>query len=104
MAGNAAWDRFFYPGTHVLQNKFNERDEDALAEIEYEITGEIYEDLISGDIPIEGATAQEKLQFIHGSLLGSIYDWAGQFRDVNMSKGGHSFGDHASMGMYMRQL
>lgn len=104
MAGNAAWDRFFYPGTHVLQNKFNERDEDALAEIEYEITGEIYEDLISGDIPIEGDTAQDKLQFIHGSLLGSIYDWAGRFRDVNMSKGGHSFGDHASMGMYMRQL
>lgn len=23
---------------------------------------------------------------------------------MNMSKGGHSFGDHASMGMYMRQL
>lgn len=42
MAGNAAWDRFFYPGKHVLQNKFKERDEDALAEIEYEITGEIY--------------------------------------------------------------
>ncbi|MBF4554397.1 Fic/DOC family protein [Corynebacterium suicordis] len=104
MAGNAAWDRFFYPGTDVLQNKFNERDEDALAEIEYEITGKIYSRFITGDIPIEGDTAQEKLQFIHGSLLGNIYDWAGQFRDVNMSKGGHSFGDEASMGMYMRQL
>lgn len=104
MAGNAAWDRFFYPGTTVFQNKFNERDEDVLAAIEYKMAGEIYSRFVSGDLPVEGDTAQEKLQFIHGSLLGNIYDWAGQFRDVNMSKGGHSFGDHASMGMYMRQL
>lgn len=104
MKSNAAWDRLFYRGTYVLQNMFNERDEKILAETEFEIAGEIYRNLISGSIRIEGSTAQDKLQFIHGALLGSIYDWAGQFRDVNMSKGGHSFGDHASMGMYMRQI
>lgn len=77
MAGNAAWDRFFYPGTQVLRNKFNESDEYVLAETEYEITGEIYRGFTSGEIPVEGETVQEKLKFIHGSLFGNIYDWPG---------------------------
>lgn len=104
MAADAAWERLFYPGTRVLRNKFDERDGDILADTEYEITAEIYRDLVSGDIPIEGETAGQRLSFIHEILFESIYDWAGDFRDVNMSKGGHTFGDHASMGMYMRQL
>lgn len=101
---NSAWNKFFIPGTNVLQNKLNESDAERLAAKEYDITGALYEALVSGDTPIEGNTAQEKLAFVHETLFGDIYDWAGQFRDVNMSKGGHSFGDHASMGMYMRQL
>ena len=40
---------------------------------------------------------------------GDIYDWAGQFRTVNISMGGagryvHHFGDHNSMDMYLRQI
>ncbi|WP_462398773.1 Fic/DOC family protein [Corynebacterium falsenii] len=104
MANNASWERLFYPGTRVLRNKLNERNGDVLAETEYEITGEIYRGFISGEIWVEGETAGRRLQFIHRCLFETIYDWALEFRDVNMSKGGHNFGDHASMEMYMRQL
>lgn len=100
----SAWDRLLIPGTGVLKNKLNESDAERLSAKEYAITGLLYEALVSGDIPIEGETAGQRLSFIHKILFESIYDWAGDFRDVNMSKGGHTFGDHASMGMYMRQL
>lgn len=100
----SVWDRLLIPGTGVLKNKLNESDAERLSAKEHAITGLLYEALVSGDIPFEGETAGQRLSFIHEILFESIYDWAGDFRDVNMSKGGHTFGDHASMGMYMRQL
>lgn len=100
----AAWRKYFYPGTDVLRNKLNIRDADKLSEVEYQITETQADALAEGDLPIEGETSAERLSSIHRSLLGKLYDWAGEYRDVNMTKGGHGFGDHASMGMYMRQL
>ncbi|WP_368660631.1 Fic family protein [Corynebacterium sp.] len=41
--------------------------------------------------------------YIHELLFGQLYPWAGEFRDVNIAKGGNHFGDHASMPMYLRQ-
>ena len=42
-------------------------------------------------------------------MFGDIYDRAGQYRTVNISKGGtgrdaHHFGDHNSRDMYLRQV
>lgn len=100
----AAWRRYFYPGTTVLRNRLDIRDAEALSVVEHRITSRLSADLTSGEIPIEGEATADRLSFIHGTLFGDIYDFAGSFRDVNMTKGGHSFGDHSSMGMYMRQI
>ncbi|WP_312980457.1 Fic family protein [Corynebacterium sp.] len=102
--GPPEWRRYFYPGTEVLRNKLDIRDAAELQQIEYDVTQQQAASLEDGDLPIEGTTSAERLSFIHKALLGSIYDWAGEYRDVNITKGGHGFGDHASMGMYMRQL
>ncbi|MGO1664857.1 MAG: Fic/DOC family protein [Micrococcaceae bacterium] len=103
-AGPPEWRKYFYPGTEVLRNKLDIRDPDELQRLEYDVTEQQAAALRNGDLPIEGDTAGERLSFIHEALLGNIYEWAGEHRDVNISKSGQSFGDHASMGMYMRQL
>ncbi|WP_444656976.1 Fic/DOC family protein [Corynebacterium sp. AOP12-C2-36] len=102
----AAWRRYFYPGTGVLRNRLGIRAAQPLSVAEHRMTSRLGADL--ADLAVEGElhgeTTSEKLAWIHAELFGGIYDFAGTFRDVNMTKGGQSFGDHASMGMYLRQV
>lgn len=104
MKEHDAWRRLLYPGTNLLRNKFDERNGQKLSDKEQAITTATYCAFLMGEIIIEGDNSQEKLEFIHEELFGAIFEWAGQTRDVNMSKGGQSFGDHSSMDMYLRQL
>lgn len=72
-----------YPGTDVLVNKLDIRDADLLAEAEAAFA----------------ATAAESIQFsgppyslqylcrIHRQLFEEVYDWAGEIRRVDVSKG-----------------
>jgi cell filamentation protein len=99
-----AWNSYFWPGTDVLQNNLGIRDPEALAQVEYQITAGRERGIESGQLPIEGETSADRLMSIHNTLFGEVYPWAGEYRTVNMQKGSHGFGDHASMGMYMRQL
>ncbi|MGV0870435.1 hypothetical protein V6758_14395 [Corynebacterium kalidii] len=81
------WRRYFYPGSEVLRNKLDIRDAAELQRLEYDVTQQQAASLDDGDLPIEGTTSAERLSFIHKSLLGSIYEWAGEYRDVNITKG-----------------
>ncbi|MGO1553307.1 MAG: Fic/DOC family protein [Corynebacterium variabile] len=99
-----AWQSYFYPGTQVLRNKLGIRDATTLREAEFHITEIQSVALTEGDLPVEGASPTERLRSIHRSLFSKLYEWAGEHRNVNITKGGHEFGDHASMRMYMRQL
>jgi cell filamentation protein len=99
-----AWFSYFWPGTEVLRNNLGIRDSDTLGVAEYRISSRVGDDIESGAVPIVGETSAQRLSSIHRSLLGDVYPWAGEYRTVNMQKGSHGFGDHASMGMYMRQL
>ena len=70
-------DKYVYPGTTVLINKFNCRDAEKLREIEALSTG--------GNLaylqlhPIKG-----KYDFKH---LQDMFDWAGQIRTIDIGKG-----------------
>lgn len=49
------------------------------------------------------------LKAIHAHLFSDLYDWAGHYRTVNISKTAsdrrtNHFGDHASMDTYLRQV
>lgn len=75
-----------YPdGSGVLRNKLGLRDPKVLEAEEYRITK---------DRAIDAPTfppTQVEYQALHRYLLGDIYEWAGELRSVDLSKGGSRF-------------
>lgn len=86
-------DPYTYPGTGVLRNKPGLRDEEALEQFEYEQSkfraGELLRD------PIPGQFDLAHLKAIHAHVFQDVYEWAGQLRTVNISKGGTTFAQPA---------
>lgn len=80
------WDeRYCYPKSHVLKNKLGITDAEQLRTAEREITSlRIANARIN---PIEGNFDFDHLKRLHKYIFGDIYDWAGEIRWVNISKG-----------------
>ena len=78
-----------YPGTTVLVNKLDIRDEETLNEAETLVTFINASKL--EQYPLEGAFDFEHYKAIHHFLFSDLYDWAGQVRTVNISKKGTRF-------------
>ena len=83
-------DPYLYPGTDVLKNLRDIRDPDILARFEAEATSRRIVHLINSPVP--GSFDAARLRAIHKPIFQNVYAWAGQFRTVNISKGGHPFG------------
>ncbi len=80
------WDvKYCYPGSHVLRNKLNIKDQTELEAAERAITS-VKASQASVE-RIEGGFDFEHLKRIHKFLFGEIYEWAGTVRTVNISKG-----------------
>lgn len=84
------WDsKYCYPNSNILKNKFNITDEEKLELAEREYTSlSIAEIKIN---PIRGNFDLLHLQDIHRHIFKDIYDWAGELRTVNISKGTHFY-------------
>ena len=76
---------YCYPGTNVLRNKLNIRDGDILSDAERSIS--LVRMMELEDHPIRGEYDLNHLRMIHRVLLGDIFDWAGELRTVDISKG-----------------
>lgn len=74
-------DPYVYPGTTILKNKFDIRDEKILSTLERQIT-ETRTLLLSreGSDIFEGNFDLKHLQAIHRNMFSDIYDWAGELR------------------------
>ncbi|WP_175492227.1 Fic family protein [Nitrosomonas sp. Nm34] len=83
-AGN---DYYCYPDTSVLKNKLGITDEKVLEEAEREITAISINYIKYNDPPYN----LEYLKKIHSTLFSELYDWAGEIRNVDISKGGTRF-------------
>lgn len=88
MSGNS--DPYLYPGTSVLRNLRGLTDPELLERFEARRTHRRIAELI--DTPIVGRFDIGHLQVIHRYIFQDLYEWAGRFRTVNISKGGHLFG------------
>ncbi len=82
-------DPYTYIGTNVLGNKPGIRDEGALKQFEYEQSATRLAEL--REKPIAGSFDLAHLRAIHAHVFQDCYDWAGQLRVINISKGGTSF-------------
>lgn len=75
-------DAYCYPGSTVLRNKLDIRDEPTLSEAEQQLSA-IAADNVEFSPPPYGLVY---LQGIHQVLFCDLYDWAGQLRTVGMAK------------------
>lgn len=79
-------DPYVYPGTRVLKNKLEIRDVEALDTAERRITAvRARQGVPAGDFDLK------HLRAIHHHLFQDVYDWAGQVRSVEITKGGSQF-------------
>lgn len=78
-----------YEGTTCLINKLDIRDEQKLSEAEAAIVfGKL---TMLKQNPVQGVFDFEHYKQMHHFLFCDIYDWAGQIRDINLSKKGTDF-------------
>jgi cell filamentation protein len=82
-------DPYVYRGTSVLRNLRDIRDAGILNEFEAEATSRRLLQLEQK--PLSGAFDSRHLQAIHYCIFRDVYEWAGEFRTVNISKGGDTF-------------
>jgi cell filamentation protein len=83
-------DPYLYPGTSVLKNLLGLTNPELLERFEARRTHRRIAELI--DNPLSGGFDPAHLKAIHRYIFQDVYEWAGQFRTVNISKGGHLFG------------
>ncbi len=89
-------DPYTYPGTDVLRNVLDIRDQQQLAALEANATASRLIEL--DERPLVGRFDAAHLKSIHQYIFQDVYRWAGKFRTVDISKGGHLFGVAAFIG------
>lgn len=82
-------DPYVYPGTTVLKNIPEKRNGDELTRVEYTLTW--VRRIQLGNDPIQGPFGFDRLKETHRRLFQDVYEWAGQPRTVEISKGGSQF-------------
>lgn len=79
-------DDYCYPGTSVLKNKLDLRSADELADFEAEVSdARADEELPTGSLDFSHFRA------IHRHLFQDVYDWAGEIRNVRISRDSSMF-------------
>jgi len=76
-----------YPGTTVLRNLLDIRDPDQLQQAEAEFAAAAADAIEIGVGPFD----LDYLRQLHRNLFGEVYPWAGQLRQVDISKGNTRF-------------
>src|SRR5712691_4616313 len=95
-------DPYTYPGSDVLRNIPDIRDPQRLADFEANATVARLVELDAAHLT--GRFDNAHLQAIHKYIFQDVYEWAGQFRTVNISKGGHLFGLAAYLEPALHQI
>ncbi|WP_204368959.1 Fic/DOC family protein [Methylocucumis oryzae] len=84
---DAANDLYCYKGTITLKNKLNIREIDELEQAEREITAITVSRIKFSRPPYD----LNYMKLLHRQLFSDLYEWAGELRSVNISKGGTRF-------------
>jgi cell filamentation protein len=79
-------DPYVYSGTEVLINKEGIRDQGELEALERVMTTARLE-MLPAMVPL----TEDGYRQLHRHIFQDVYDWAGEYRTVNIAKGGHVF-------------
>src|ERR1035437_3550318 len=83
---DAIEDPYCYPGTTVLKNRAGHRTQRALTQFETAMSAQRADE----PLPI-GRLSVHHYQAVHRHLFQDVYQWAGTFRTVRISKDGSMF-------------
>lgn len=83
-------------GEQVLANKLGIAEADEIDDAELVLLEQLYHSVFEEHFPL-GPLTVEILKNWHRRWLGNIYEWAGQERTVNISKGGFMFAPSAQL-------
>jgi cell filamentation protein len=89
-------DHYIDPESGVLKNRLGITDEASLEAAEADFVAERSREL--SQTPLKGRFDLAHLQAMHRHLFGDVYDWAGELRTVDISKGGHLFAHYIHIG------
>ncbi len=79
-------DPYLDPTTHVLINRLGITDKSTLEQTEAALVATRSFEL--SQAPLKGRFDLAHLQAIHKHLFSDLYEWAGQLRTIDISKGG----------------
>jgi cell filamentation protein len=83
-------DKYCYPNSDVLINLLGIRESELLDQAEADFTAERYRTYASSPQTIDDFSF-EHLKRLHHQLFQDVYEWAGETRDVDISKGDTRF-------------
>jgi cell filamentation protein len=89
-------DPYLDPASGVLKNRLGITDEAMLEQAEAALVATRSFELSLA--PRRGRFDLAHLPAIHRYLFGDVYEWAGELRTIDISKGGHLFAHHAHIG------
>jgi cell filamentation protein len=89
-------DHYLDPASGVLKNRLGITDAAVLERAEAALVATRSYEL--SQTPLKGRFDLTHLQAIHRYLFGDLYEWAGQLRTVDISKGSQPFAHHAHIG------
>ncbi len=94
-------DSYTYPDSEILKNKADLHDQVALDAFEADATAVRLLEMI--EHPLQGNFDLAHLLAIHHHLFQDVYEWAGQLRTVDVSKGSSRFGNCGMIESYLKQ-
>ena len=92
MSKYSGHDHYIDPASGVLKNRLGITDAAMLEATEADFVAARSREL--SQTPLKGGFDLAHLQAIHRHLFGDVYEWAGQLRTIDISKGGHLFAHH----------
>ncbi|WP_020109762.1 Fic family protein [Nocardia sp. 348MFTsu5.1] len=99
-----SWNDYFWPGTTVLANKLGTQDPAALSAKESARTSRRAREIAAGVVKIPRTFDAEHVKALHGYLFQDVYEWAGNYREVNMSKDGIAFAEVGQIDSYLSDV
>lgn len=90
------YDPYTYKGTQVLVNRFEIRDPEKAKAIESRLST-FRGDTVEKEFPVGGPYDLARLQRHHAHRFQDVFEWAGQLRTLNLSKGKSVFADFADI-------
>lgn len=94
---------FYYNGTDIPKNKFDIQNSETIHEIEKELITDAYK-IFYDELDENTIFDENYFQELHKRTFETLYEWAGKYRDYNISKGESRFCQGAYVNLSSKKI